>query len=65
MDLLFNVESEPRDILADNQWSGEAQVLTYRLVVVNPKYIRKYMLSPYMMAAPKVSTVGQYIMFEK
>jgi len=64
MDLQFNVESEPRYTLAAtvNRCASNTR-RPYRLVVVNPM-ICKYMLSPPIIAATKVSTVGQY-MFEQ
>jgi len=55
MNLQLNVESEPRYTLA-----GESQTLAYRLVVVNPM-ICKYMLCPPLIAATRVSAVGQYM----
>jgi len=50
--------------LAATANGGEAPVLAFRLVVVNP-VICKYMLSPPFITATQVSTVRQYIMFEQ
>jgi len=57
MYLQFNVESEPRDTLATTVSHKHSHIV---LVVVNPM-ICKYMLSQPLIAATKVSTVGQYM----